>query len=167
MVESRVGVDSIGAFQPRENLVHNSMIRRPYQGTPLTSVSPVHDEESANNVPEVYREHRDQYSSKPRDIVAFRKQMMYRCGRFGTKELEIILTDWLKEHGAGLTYEQLEQFDHEVLNIENPQMIRYLMAGEPLEDRHNNYFMRTLKKYVDLRKKGQLKGRMHQTDLKF
>ena len=65
--------------------------------------------------------------------MSFRKQMMYRCGRFGNKEIEIILTDWFKINGAGLSYGDLEQFDQDVLNIENPQMIRYLMNGEPLE----------------------------------
>ena len=67
---------------------------------------------------------------------------MYRCGRYGTKELELLLTDWFRERGAGLTYSQLEQFDQQVLNIENPQMIRYLMAGEPLAPQHDNEFMR-------------------------
>ena len=41
------------------------------------------------------------------------------------------------------------------------------MNGEELEDRHDNKYMRIIKNYVDLRKKGLLKGRIAQTDLKF
>ena len=62
-------------------------------------------------VPEVYRLHRDSYDERPKEIGTFRKQLMYRCGRYGTKEIEIILTDWFKEHGAGLSYADLEEFD--------------------------------------------------------
>ena len=83
---------------------------------------------------------------------------MYRCGRFGTKEIEIVLTDWFKANGAGLTYQELEQFDQEVLNIENPQMIRYLMNGDPLEEEHVNKYMQIIVQYVEDRKKG-LPGR--------
>ena len=39
---------------------------------------------------------------------------------FGTKELEIILSDWFKEYAAGLSHAELSQFDMDVLNIENP-----------------------------------------------
>ena len=76
-------------------------------------MSPVlFSEGDVNLVPEVYKEHRINYSRTPIDIESFRKQLMYRCGRYGTKELEIILTDWFKETGVGLTFEQLELFDH-------------------------------------------------------
>ena len=91
---------------------------------------------------------------------------MYRCGRYGTKEIEILLTDWFREHTAGLTFEDLEQFDQEVLNIENPQMIRYLINGEPLEKQHDNKYMKVLVAYVKERMKGA-PGRKAQTDLKF
>ena len=79
---------------------------------------------------------------------------MYRCGRFGTKEIEIILTDWFKEHAAGLSHSELSQFDRDVLNIENPTMIRYLLSGERLEKEHDTRYMRILVDYVNKRKSG-------------
>ena len=91
---------------------------------------------------------------------------MYRCGRFGNQGIEIILTDWFKHNGAGLSYADLEQFDIDVLNIENPQMIRYLLNGDSLEKQHDNKYMNVLKKYVDQRKKG-VHDYKPQSDLKF
>lgn len=73
-------------------------------------------------MPEVFRENRERFSSKPEDINAYRRQIKYRCGYIGTKELEIVLSDWLDMNAPNMTYEQLEQFDKEVLDIENPQL---------------------------------------------
>ena len=51
-----------------------------------------------------------------------------------------------------MTYEELEQFDKEVLDIENPQLQRYLMNGEPIEKKHDNHYMNALVDYVEIRK---------------
>ena len=72
------------------------------------------------DVPEVFREHRHTYSAKPTDINAYRKQITYRCGHIGTKELEIVLRDWLELNSQKMTYAELEQFDDEIIGIENP-----------------------------------------------
>ena len=47
---------------------------------------------------------------------------MYRAGHIGTKELEIVLRDYLRLHQDKMSYADVEQFDNEILNIENPQM---------------------------------------------
>ena len=60
------------------------------------------------DVPEVFREHRHKYSSKPATAEAYRKQIKYRCGHIGTKELEIVLRDYLELHAEKMTYEELE-----------------------------------------------------------
>ena len=59
-------------------------------------------------MPEVFREHRHTYSARPDDINAYRKQIIYRCGHIGTKELEIVLRDYLELHAHGMTYAELE-----------------------------------------------------------
>merc|ERR1712210_92526 len=64
--------------------------------------------EPGHEVPEVFREHRHSYSAKPSDIGAYRRQIMYRCGHIGTKELEIVLRDWLALNAHNMTYEELE-----------------------------------------------------------
>ena len=50
--------------------------------------------------------------------------------------------------------------------VENPQMIRYLKNGEPLEKEHDTKYMNVLVKYVEQRKLGKV-GLKHQSDLKF
>ena len=109
-------------------------------------------EDPGYEVPEVFREQRHKYNGKPADISAYRRQIKYRCGHIGTKELEIVLRDWLDLHAEGMTYAELEQFDADVLDLENPSMQRYLMNGDPLLPEHDNKYMNILVKYVDARK---------------
>ncbi len=47
---------------------------------------------------------------------------MYRASHIGTKELEIVLADWLSMNMDQMTYNDLEEFDDNVLDIENPQL---------------------------------------------
>ena len=103
-------------------------------------------------VPDVFRTHRHSHSGKPAESADYRKQIKYRCGHIGTKELEIVLMDWLDLHVEELTYAELEQFDADVLDLENPSMQRYLMNGDALEPEHDNKYMKILVKYVSDRK---------------
>ena len=69
-------------------------------------------------VPEVFREHRATYSSKPTDVNAYRKQIKYRLGHIGTKELEIVFRDWLDLHAHEMSYAELEEFDDDLLDYD-------------------------------------------------
>ena len=84
-------------------------------------------------MPDVYKQYRGDFNERPQDIVAFRKQLLYRLKCYGNKEIEILLVDWFTQHSEELSYEELVQFDTDVLNIENPSLIRYLMNGDSLE----------------------------------
>jgi succinate dehydrogenase flavin-adding protein (antitoxin of CptAB toxin-antitoxin module) len=70
----------------------------------------------------VFREFRHAYSAKPNDINAYRRHITYPCGHIGTKELEIVLRDYLTLNSAKMTYGELEEFEFDALDIENPQM---------------------------------------------
>ena len=76
--------------------------------------------DSGHDTPDVFREHRHKYSSKPTDLAAYRRQITFRCGNIGTKELEIVLRDYLTLYSGKMTYQDLEQFDEDILDIENP-----------------------------------------------
>ena len=104
------------------------------------------------DVPEVFREHRNKYSAVPQDIDAYRRQIFYRCGHIGTKELEIVLMDWLEINMPKMTYDELAQFDAEVLDIENPSLQRYLMNGDSILPEHDNHYINTLVDYIEARK---------------
>jgi succinate dehydrogenase flavin-adding protein (antitoxin of CptAB toxin-antitoxin module) len=66
--------------------------------------------------------------------------------------LEVVLRDYLTMYCDEMTYADLEQFDDEVLNIENPQLQRYFMNQEPLQPEHNTRYVNALVEYVNLRK---------------
>ena len=108
----------------------------------------VRNQDQDDAVPNVFMEHRHQYSQKPKDIDAYRRQIYYRCGHIGTKELEIVFRDWLTMNKEKMTYADLEQFDQDILNIENPNLQRYLMNGQTLEPQHDNKYMRILMDYI-------------------
>ena len=79
---------------------------------------------------------------------------MYRCSHIGTKELEIVLRDWLILNQDKFTYEELERFDNEIVSMENPAMQRVLINGEPIQDpAHDTKYLRILIDYVAARKR--------------
>lgn len=94
--------------------------------------NPFQQEEEEDVVPEIFRQHRHKYSQKPAEIDGYKRQIMYRSKHIGTKELEIILSDWLTLNMDKMTYGDLEQFDSDILDMENPQLQRYLVNGEAL-----------------------------------
>jgi succinate dehydrogenase flavin-adding protein (antitoxin of CptAB toxin-antitoxin module) len=58
------------------------------------------------------------------------------------------LRDYVTLYGAKMSYEELNQFDDEILNMENPSLNRYLVNQEPLEQEHNLKYVRELVLYV-------------------
>ena len=99
------------------------------------------DEFEDDRVDQTFREQRHNYSSKPTVAADYLKQIKYRTGHIGTKELEIVFRDYLELFGGDMSYEQLEQFDKEILDFENPQLQRYLINGAPIleADKKNEY----------------------------
>ena len=47
---------------------------------------------------------------------------MYRASHIGTKELEIVLADYLKINQNNMTYNDVEKFDYDILSVENPSL---------------------------------------------
>ena len=62
------------------------------------------EEEEGDFVPEIFRQNRHKYSSKPIEIGGYRRQIMYRAAHIGTKELEIVLADWLSLNMDNMSY---------------------------------------------------------------
>lgn len=94
---------------------------------PVKGVDYSPDDREGMDVPGVFRDHRHMYSTKPEDIDAYRRQITYRVGHIGTKELEVIFRDYMTLYSAKMTYAELEQFDMEILDMENPSLQRYLV----------------------------------------
>ena len=77
---------------------------------------------------------------------------MYRSSHIGTKELEIILRDFLTLHQDKMTYADVEEFDEQILGMENPSLQRYLVNGEPVQPEHECKYVTILVDYVKARK---------------
>mmetsp|Transcript_11819 Transcript_11819/g.13420 ORF Transcript_11819/g.13420 Transcript_11819/m.13420 type:complete len:111 (-) Transcript_11819:126-458(-) len=63
---------------------------------------------------------------RPADLDGFRKQTLYRCRHLGMKELEIIIGDWVEMNLDKMDYKDLDQFEEEVIQVENPVLFSYL-----------------------------------------
>ena len=77
---------------------------------------------------------------------------MYRSSHIGTKELEIVLADWLTLNQHKMSYQDVEEYDHQILSIENPSLQRYLINGESIVPEHQNKYVQILVDYVKARK---------------
>ena len=51
-----------------------------------------------------------------------------------------------------MSYDELEEFDNDILDIENPQLQRYLMNGDDILPDHDNKYMNILMEYMESRK---------------
>ena len=69
------------------------------------------------------------------------------------KELEIILRDFLKMNQDNMSYQDLEEFDRDVLDVETPSLNRYLVNEDEVEEQHKNRYIKLLVEYVEARKK--------------
>mmetsp|Transcript_7039 Transcript_7039/g.6581 ORF Transcript_7039/g.6581 Transcript_7039/m.6581 type:complete len:83 (+) Transcript_7039:214-462(+) len=79
------------------------------------------------------------------------------------KELEIIIGDWLEMNIDNMEYEDLSQFEEEVIQVENPILFQYLCDGKPLDDSNaikdgvkhtESKYLIELKSYIKQRKAG-------------
>ena len=52
-----------------------------------------------------------------------------------------------------MSYEDLVQFDNDILNVENPQLQRYLLNGENPLPEHDTKYLKELILYISARKK--------------
>ena len=60
-----------------------------------------------------------------------------------------MLRDWLDLHAPSMSYDELQQFDDDILDIENPSLQRYLMNGDDILPEHNNKYMNILVDYME------------------
>ena len=51
-----------------------------------------------------------------------------------------------------MSYSDMEEFDEQIVSLENPSMQRYLLNGEPVELQHDTKYLRKLLEYIGNRK---------------
>ena len=98
---------------------------------------------------------------RPKNLEGFKKQTVFRWKHLGMKELEIIIGDWIEMNADKMSYEELAQFEEEVIQVENPILFRYLWNNMELDDTNmvkggkkhtESKYLIELKKYVKDRK---------------
>ena len=52
-----------------------------------------------------------------------------------------------------MSYQDLEEFDRDVLDVETPSLNRYLVNEDEVEEQHKNKYIKLLVEYVEARKK--------------
>ena len=52
-----------------------------------------------------------------------------------------------------MSYQDLEEFDRDVLDVETPSLNRYLVNEDEVEEQHKNRYIKLLVEYVEARKK--------------
>ena len=55
----------------------------------------------------------------------------------GLFELEIIVGDFIIENSPKMTYEELMEFEEQVVDLENPVLNQYLIIGDALTGDHD------------------------------
>lgn len=71
----------------------------------------------------------------------------------GLLELEIIVGDFIIEKSPHMNYEELVEFEEQVVDLENPILQLYLINGEKIEGaEHDSKWMRNLLGYLEERK---------------
>ena len=100
-------------------------------------------------------------SPRPKDLEGFRKQTLYRWNHLGMKELEILIGDWLDRNIYHMDYDDLNQFEEEVVQVENPVLFSYFCNNKDLNDENvmeggkkhtESKYLILLKEYVESRK---------------
>ena len=66
----------------------------------------------------------------------------------GQLELEIILGEYFDKNKQDMTYDQLVQFEDEVLDTENPILQKYLLSSDPVDDKYVTPYLKSVKEYV-------------------
>ncbi len=114
----------------------------------------IHSPVSINKMqPSVMRLKAELHKPSQIPLPQLKKQLYYRCKRMGSLEVEVVLTRWLDSHLEEMSEEQVRQFDHEVVQLENPVLHAYLLKGEEPHIYHDNHYINLLREYVGSLKK--------------
>ncbi len=67
------------------------------------------------------------------DLETAKKQVFWRIRNLGQLELEFIVFKWYDAHSKDLGIQELKAFSEEVLEMENPDLNRYLVNMQPAD----------------------------------
>jgi succinate dehydrogenase flavin-adding protein (antitoxin of CptAB toxin-antitoxin module) len=74
------------------------------------------------------------YLTLEQDVDALRGQMLYRSKNLGVKELDLIVGSWALNFLKTLNYDQLVQYNKEVIQQETPDLTKKLLGEMPIDE---------------------------------
>lgn len=73
------------------------------------------------------------YSVVEPELVALRGQMIFRSKNLGVRELDLIVGAWGRHNFPQYSYEQLVQFNNQVLYHETPELLKKILGQLPID----------------------------------
>lgn len=73
------------------------------------------------------------YSVVEPDLTALRGQMIFRSKNLGVRELDLIVGAWGRHNFPQYSYEQLLQFNNQVLHHETPELLKKILGQLPID----------------------------------
>jgi antitoxin CptB len=75
-----------------------------------------------------------------------RKRLLFRCWHRGTREMDLILGRFADAEIAGLTDDELDQFEH-LIEVPDPDLYAALTGGVPLASQYANRLFDRIKSF--------------------
>ncbi|CAD8074670.1 unnamed protein product [Paramecium sonneborni] len=72
--------------------------------------------------------------NRPTDLHSYQKMLMHRCTNLGMKELDIILGRWSQEFVPKMNYEELNQMESEILDLDTIDIYNLLLQVKVAEE---------------------------------
>ena len=86
---------------------------------------------------------------RPEKVEDYRKMLVFRCTHLGTLELEIIIGDYMKRNAESMSYEDLIEFENQIVDTENPKLQDFLINKKEMTGEYDSKYMNLLKQYVE------------------
>jgi len=101
-----------------------------------TNITSTINVKNSNNITQ---DHQNDFTQPPifkiilnDDINVAKKQVKWRVRNMGQLELEVLLLKWYDKNESKLSLEDLKEFTKEVLELEIPELNKYLLQHQPL-----------------------------------
>ena len=91
-------------------------------------------------------------SSRATNIEDYKKQLIYRGGRVGQKELEMIINEYLIVNMDNMKYEELVKFEEEVLMSDNMILFNYILGVKDVKGIDKGSYLVAVKEFAKQRK---------------
>merc|ERR1719231_483281 len=112
---------------------------------------------AAAHVQRRFNQQQSMESHKFDPMDAHRRRLVYRSKQRGWLELDIMLGEWSSQNLHDMGEEELKEFE-EILNLENPDLFKWLTLQEPIPQDLDGPVFRKLIAHVDMDKLGPVDG---------